>query len=451
MSQGYKIEFRIAELADSVLLLGNYYGGRTYVKDTASNEINGRFAFQGAEKLERGMYFVILNNAKLFDFVVGEDQFFSMETAQPDYIRNMRVEGDIDNKLFYENMLFNLERNQEVNPFITVLQDSTSSENERSEAQAAFEEINLKVEENTEEIRRAYPTTVMAAILGIQKRLKVPATIAARNESDSDEWKYDYFRAHFWDDIDLGDPALLRLPSPMYKQKVDEYLDKLIVPIPDSIIAVIDKLAIEAERDEETFKYFVWHVIGKYQRTNILGFDKIYVHLYDTYFASGKMDYWANEQLKSSLRDRADQLRNSLVGMTAPNLILQDDRQQAKALHDLANKYTVIYFYDPDCGHCKEETPVLREFIETSKFDVGVYSVSADTSIAKMQKYIDEMGLSKWVNTNGPRTYGLKYQEVYDAYTTPTIYVLDEKKKILAKKLQASQLEDFLRQHEERN
>ena len=82
---------------------------------------------------------------------------------------------------------------------------------------------------------------------------------------------------------------------------------------------------------------------------------------------------------------------------------------------------------------------------------VGVmagFAVSADTSMVKMKKYIKDMHLEPWVTVNGPRTYTEHYQKLYDAFTTPTIYVLDEKKKIIAKKVPAEKLEDFLTRYE---
>ena len=63
--------------------------------------------------------------------------------------------------------------------------------------------------------------------------------------------------------------------------------------------------------------------------------------------------------------------------------------------------------------------------------------------MTKMGKYIDDNEL-KWISVNGPRSYVGTYQKLYDAATTPTIYILDEKKKIIAKKIGAGQLQEFL-------
>lgn len=69
--------------------------------------------------------------------------------------------------------------------------------------------------------------------------------------------------------------------------------------------------------------------------------------------------------------------------------------------------------------------------------------------MAKMRNYIKELNL-KWITVNGPRTYVGPYQDhyIYDAMSTPTLYVLDNKKKIIGKKMPAEKLEEFLIQYE---
>jgi hypothetical protein len=64
-----------------------------------------------------------------------------------------------------------------------------------------------------------------------------------------------------------------------------------------------------------------------------------------------------------------------------------------------------------------------------------------------MKSYIKEMKMP-WITVNGPRTAVGSYHDLYDAETTPTLYILDDKKKIIAKKLAAENLSDFLSKYE---
>ncbi|HRI79993.1 MAG TPA: DUF5106 domain-containing protein, partial [Cyclobacteriaceae bacterium] len=60
---------------------------------------------------------------------------------------------------------------------------------------------------------------------------------------------------------------------------------------------------------------------------------------------------------------------------------------------------------------------------------------------------IKEMKMG-WITVNGPRSYTGHYSKSYYAETTPTLYVLDDKKKIIAKGLPAEKLEEFFNNYE---
>ncbi|MBL6448638.1 redoxin domain-containing protein [Fulvivirga sp. 29W222] len=446
--KGYKLNFKIEGLADTTVYLGNFFGESTYVKDTAHINKIGEFAFSGSKPLESGVYFVVLNKTRLFDILISNDQQFSLHTKHPEYVTHMKVTGDIENEVFFANLLYNSARNEEAQPYVKVMRDSTSTEASKSVARSELEKLNKKVMGHQDELMNKYPESLLTKILNANKRIEIPEAPILDNGKVDSTFSYRYYKKHYWDNFNLADPAMIRLSEPLYRKKVEDYLDKLLIQHPDTITNAIQHLADLAKTNQDTYKYLVWTVTIKYQNPEIMGLDEVFVNIYYRYFATGEMDYWANDQLKKNLKERAEQLRLSLIGMKAPNLIMLDENLKSRSLYDQKNKYTVIYFYDPDCGHCKKETPKLKKFSEGTSFDVNVFAVSADTSMLKMKNYIKDMHLESWVTVNGPRTYTEHYQKLYDALTTPTIYVLDEKKKIIAKKVPAEKLEDFLTRYE---
>lgn len=444
---GYQIRMKVSGLRDTTAYLGYYYGESTFIKDTARINHAGEFTFDGKQTLPQGVYFLVLNKTRVFEFVVSQDQHFLLETSTSDYVKNMKVTGDVDNKLFFENMVFNMERHKEAEPFIKVLQDSSLNENQKKDAREAFTKINDKVLAYQDRIIKEHPTTLTARLFKANKPIQIPDPPVKPDGSIDSLFQLKWYREHFFDNFDLADDALIRLPRPIYQEKVNEYLDKLFAPQADTLKQALTKVINKAKKNQETYKYAVWINVLKFQNPEIMGLDAVFVHLYDTYFAKGDMNFWANEQLRKNLKDHADRLRKSLIGMKGPNLIMQDANLQPRELYNIKNKYTIIYIFDPDCGSCKKETPKLVDFYSKKKWDVEVFAVSADTSMAKMRDYIKEMGM-KWITVNGPRTYVGPYQDLYDANSTPTIYVLDRQKRIIGKKIPAEKLDDFLTQYE---
>lgn len=449
--EGYKIEFNIKELKDTTVYLGYYFGESTFPRDTARSDKNGRFVFDGPKRLDRGMYFLFINKSRLFDpgFLVGHDQSFAMTTSSADYIRNMKVTGDEDNQLFFENMVFNSERHQEAAPYIKTLKDSTLKEDQKKEAREAFGKIDKKVKDHQTEIIAKYPNSLTAKMMRMNMPVQVPDPPKKPDGSIDSLWQYRYYRKHFFDNFDLTEEAFMRLPTPDYQKKLDEYLDKLVLQTPDSLMAAIDELAARVKSNKDTYKYLVYACVFKYQRPAIMGLDEVFVRLYDKYYASGEMDFWIAASMKKTMKDYAEKLRPSLIGKTGGNLVMQDQHFQRKAMYDIKKKYTMIYFFDPDCGHCKEETPRLVAFYNArkDKFQFEVFAVSLDSSMQKMRDYIKTMKMS-WITVNGPRSYSGSLFNFYYAETTPMLYVLDDKKKIIAKGLPAERLEEFLTNYE---
>ncbi|MBX2967064.1 MAG: redoxin domain-containing protein [Cyclobacteriaceae bacterium] len=447
---GYDISFKVSGLKDTTVYLGYYYAESTLVRDTARVNAKGEFRFKKPQALPQGIYFVVLDRTRLFDIAVGSNQHFAMETTSDDYVKNMVVKGDDDNRLFFDNLRFNMERGKEADPFIKILQDTTlKDENRKKAARESFSRINDQVMAYQHDLITAHGNTMTARLLKSTKRVEIPDPPKRADGSVDSTFQLQYYREHFFDYFDLSDDALIRLPQPMYSQKVNEYLDKLFAPQADSIKKALEPLIAKAKTNEETYKYLIWTLVLKYQAPEYMGLDEIFVYLNDTYFTSGEMDFWANDKMKKNLKDHADRLRKSLIGKTAPNLIMQDAALQPKELYKIKNKYTLVYFFDPDCGACKTETPKLVDFYtkNKAKFDVEVFAVSADTSMQKMKEYIKTMNM-KWITVNGPRTYVGPYHDLYDAMSTPTLYILDEKKKIIGKKIPAEKLENFLTNYE---
>lgn len=447
---GYKIDFKVNGWKDTTVYLGHYYGEQTYLKDTARANAQGAFTFDNENKLQQGVYFLVINKSKIFDFVISSDQYFSMETSTADYVKNMMVKGDHDNRLFFENMLFNMDRNVEAEPFIKILKDSATSQDQKKMARESFAKVNEKVAAYQKDLITKNPQTLTARLLKANQPIDIPPAPKKADGSIDSTYQLRYYRQHFFDNFDLADDAMLRMPRPVYQEKIKEYLNKLYAPIPDTIMAAIDKMVAKAKRNPETYKYLVWNCVFLYQNPEIMGLDAVYVSLYDKYFASGEMNYWISDQVKKNLKDYAEKLRPSLVGKTGANLIMQDQNLMKQSMYDIKNKYTILFIFDPDCSHCKEETPKLVDFYNKNKtrFDLEVFAVSADTSMAKMKKYIKDFKMT-WITVNGPRTYLPKhYSEFYHAETTPALYILDRKHTIIAKKLPVKQLEEFFIKHE---
>lgn len=442
----YRLEFTVKGWKDTTAYLAHYFGELTYLKDTAKVDTKGHFVFDG-KGLQQGIYIIVLNKNKVFDFVVGKTTKFSMETDTTNIVGNMVVKGDEDNKVFFENLAYNSKHHKEAEPFIKVLKDSLASMDAKKAARTEYDKIGETVMDYQKELVKKYPDLLTSRLLKSGQPIKVPEPPKLPNGKIDSTFQLRYYREHFFDNFDLTDDALIRTTTPEYRNKIHEYLDRLYLQTPDSVMKGVDKVVALAKPNKETYKYATFVCLSHYQQPEFMGLDATYIKIYDKYVGSGEMDYWLKKDVKKNMKEFADKLRLAQIGKTAPDLMMQDGKLQPKKLYDMKAKYVALLFFDHNCGHCRTEAPHLVESYNRSHtlLNYDVFAVDIDTTLAKMREFEKEFK-TPWTTVNGPRTYYKDHSsKLYQHDTTPFMYVIEMKtKKIIARKLPVEQLEDFL-------
>jgi thiol-disulfide isomerase/thioredoxin len=173
-----------------------------------------------------------------------------------------------------------------------------------------------------------------------------------------------------------------------------------------------------------------------------MGHDAVMVKIADDIYLSGKAD-WVTKEFKDDLRKQVELLRHNLIGMKAENLIMDSYKGIFVALHDIEKEFIILYFWEPDCGHCKEATPKLKTYYDKSKNDgIEVFAVCTTKDKPAWTRYIEENGL-KWINGWDPERAS-HFDFYYNVQSTPMIYILDRNKKIIAKKLAIEDVPSFI-------
>ena len=115
-------------------------------------------------------------------------------------------------------------------------------------------------------------------------------------------------------------------------------------------------------------------------------------------------------------------------------------------LYDIEARYTILYFWEADCGHCQTATPVLHEAYSRLKDKgVEVISVHVINSIEGKEKWVDfvnENQLLGWLNCWSP--YSNEFRKSYNLQSYPQLFVLDKDKVIVAKRVTPEQAEQII-------
>jgi peroxiredoxin len=442
---GYSIHFRVRGLRDTTCLIANYYGNGTYVYDTLKVDETGKFVLSAPDTLPKGIYIVVLTEKSYFEFIINNDREFSIETEKGDLLGKMKITGSPENTLFYKYLDYNRQKYTEVQDLQNLLKKVAGKKDSVALVNDKITSISNEMNRYRLELVDKNPGSFVAFFINVMKEPEVPEAPLLPNGRKDSTFYYRYYRSHFWDGTDFTDERLLR--TPVFHNKLVKYFDKVVIQNPDSIIRESDILVDKSRPDPEMFKYLVWFCTNHYENATIMGFDRIFVHVVDRYYITNEAK-WVNKTSLENLIKKANRLRPLLLGAVAPDMIMTDTSNRLVSMYSIRARFLILFFWDPDCGHCELEIPKLREFVDQNreKYGLEVFSVCSDTSLVKWKNTILKKGMN-WINVDGPRALTGDYHEQYDVSTTPVIYILNERKEILAKNIRTEQVTEFIRNY----
>jgi len=442
-SQGYRYEGQVAGLNDSTCMLAYYYGDKQYARDTAEIDSNGKFVFEGEEALDHGMYMVVLPDGNYFEVVITEDNF-SFSTSKDNLIGGMRFNNSTENEKFYGYMQFISEKQNA----LKTLQNKKESapDSEKNSIDQQIKEMGETVMRFQEEFTTNNPDLLFAKILLASKEIDIPDNPVGSDGVVDSTFQFRYYKSHFFDNLDFSDERMLR--TPVFHTKINTYLQNLTAKTPDSLIVSCDYLIEKSRANPKVFRYLVSYLTSTYERSKIMGLEKVFVHLVKKHYATNEVD-WIDEVQMFKIIERAETIEPLMIGSKAPNLILRDSSNVIHNLHKLTTDLTMVIFYDPDCGHCKKEIPVIKQNYDEWLKDgisISVMAVSVELDREKWVNFINTYDIGDWINVAEFKTFvdgeynrendlyvtPFPYiKQLYDINGTPKVYLLDKDKNIL--------------------
>ncbi len=461
-AQGYEIKIKINGMQDTTVILGHYLNKSMYPDDTTVIDKKGYGVFKGSNPLPEGMYIVYLPSTRYFEMILGKDQVFSLETDTADFVHTLSFKGSEENQLFLEFQQFMVglrNRADSVQSLMKKTEDTAEKERLLEESKRINESRLSYIGRIASEHPSLFVSTFLKATLDIV--VPDPPRDADGKLIDS-AWQYYYYRNHYFDNFDIGDARLLR--TPLYEEKLMNYITKVVPQIPDSLNLEIDRLIAKARPDSNLFRYMLITLFNYFGKSNYMGMDAVQIHIADKYYITES--WWSDPKFIADLKERVDKTKPLLIGKIAPDIELvqipaehfikaEKDSVMKKfphvgmhfKLHQEEAEYLVLVFWESDCGHCKTAIPQLYNIYESRLKQKGVKVLAVSTLFGEegKVKWVDFVNAHKlygWINAWNPYSYD--YKVTYDILTTPQIFILDKNKKIIAKKIAAEQVEDII-------
>lgn len=447
-AQNYNISINLIGSTDSTAYLAHYFDGRIFADDT-TQLVNGKGSFSKEKQLDEGIYVIYLPSQKYFDLLIGKDQEFSISADQQDFIESITIQGSAESEAFHDFQKFMKSKNEKSKQLQEAYKASKDQPEKKEQYKEAYKKADEEVRAYIQKMGQDYPDNSFVskfALLTLSPKIpdfskEIPESVDDRKQEIKKK-SYLYNKNHYFDYVDFSDNRFLR--TPILKNKLDFFYEKILLQNPDTIVKEASKIIDQSRADQDFFQYMVQFSLNYAVKSKIMGMDEAFVHLAKKYYLSGEAN-WADSTLLANIRERVIKLQYNLIGMKAKDLKLETPEGEIVSLHEVNAPFTVLYFWEPDCGHCKTTTPLLNTEIlsKYKKLGVKIFAVCTQNNKEEWEKFIADNELFDFINCYDPH-YQSNFRIYYDVYSTPTVYLLDKDKKIIAKRLDIDNLKSFL-------
>lgn len=468
-STAQELKFKVSGLKDTTVHLVKYVGSKMYYADTSVLK-NSIVTFDGSKQAP-GIMGLLLPGQRFFEFVY-DGKPVHLETKSPNYREHMVIKKSEENKLFYSYVDFMQENTAKARELNEEKAKLTKEQEERKkEIDLTLANMSKDVVAFQKKLVEENPETLVAKIVKMSTDVEVPdAPTNEKGEITDSTFKYLYFRDHYFDNIDLSDSRLVN--TPVFQKKLEYFYSKnMLIQHPDTLIKYITPVVEQIPEGTDMYRFVVSSITSHFEKSKIMGMDKVVNYMVARYYCSPDKEgnpkgFWMDqEKMEDLCKDTQKRLR-LVQGVVPPNLILPDSTNQKwYNLHDIEAEYKVLYFWDPNCGHCKKSTPKLQKLykkLEGRNVEIFAVGKATGDDFEDWKKFIKKhnltfinVGLTQQIYEQAKKDArslipskttleSINYQDTYDIFSTPRVWILDKDNKIIAKSLSVAQIERLL-------
>lgn len=411
MSQ-VKIKVKIENHQDSRYYLLKYKSDKTHTILDKSSVSDDYKTFTNDINYDEGIYVLADSEQNpLFEILLGKDQKFSIHVEELMDLGSYKVKGCKETSTY-----FDIYSKTTLNKLhIKALESEMEffPDNARK-----IDSIKLKHNEYLESIRIKYLNSFLDTYIYFNKEIIVPEEYKDNKEQ--------YIIDHYFDDVLFGDTRILN--TRLLKNKLDDYFDnymskqtpEVICQKIDDLISMINDSELRVQGSESSIRdYVLWYLYSKYFNPENIENELVYIHLVDNYFSKLEIKN-LTDNIRKEIIKRADILRDITIRKTAPSISFTDDNGDTICLDNIKSKYTVLFFYKPDCQKCIRDKRILG-LIKKRRNDLTVLEIN--------------------ISEDNYNNVSHDIIKKYDVMTTPTIYLLNKNKEIIAKHIKAEEIE----------
>jgi peroxiredoxin len=400
-------------------------GEKTIFVDSIKAKGEGKYLFQ-LDPLENhiGLYRFRISNTKWIDFIY-DAKGLVLKTKIENILEDIQVTNSESNWLFYKYVKLTKDFKAKTDLLQLMLARYPQNDDYYIVTRDKLERIQKSYQEFTNNISQSDPSSFISRYIKSSQLPVVDGTLPI-------EEQLKYLKTHALDYTDFNDAELIY--SDVFTNKSIEYLSYFRnqqLPkelLEKEFIEAVDSLLLKARVNRLVYQRISEYLIDGFKK---FGFDEIVDYIIENYVI--KDDLCLDEKLESSIERRINQSKLYKIGTEVPEILLPDSSGRVVAFNEIDTEKILILFYASWCSHCKELLPELYKIYSSQKVKkIEVFAISLDTERTDWIEFINTYNL-KWINVSDLKGWNGEAAIDFHIYATPTMFLLDNERKILAK------------------
>lgn len=409
----YFFTLKITPPLKSPVYLGYHYFGEQFITDTLHLDSNGCVS-KKLLSYNEGMYFVIIDEKKYFNFILNNNTNVSISIDTSDILNSFVFENDKENYLFneYQKILKSIKKYLQYNS------QSKDSAN-KTLLKEQLQKLEKQIFNEIEDTKLLYK---LIKAVNINK-------------------EFTYNARKFFQDIDFTDEKMLY--SAYYPKVLTDYFSGISYVDYrniDSLYQAVDYVLFSAMINPIIYKEIFKYLFKNFDVTGDFPCHELFYHLSEFYVLKG-LTPWYKENFKNRLKNYIQNLSKVLVNNKFKSITLNDTSDKEFKIPDETPKYKFIIFWQPDCPHCKQFMKELNNHLDKN---IIFYTVAIVKNKDEWVKSLKEYKIENLTNLYDKRFINDFVEELF-LYETPQTFLLDKNNKIIAKNIKLIDLKAYIK------
>jgi len=337
----------------------------------------------------------------------------------------------MENQVYSCFMNFEMQYESDLMAVYGKLDPRRGGEQEYNAAVNRYNELQAERNRYMDSITQAYPDLYAVRMMNAFRSPVIPGDMSHLERIDT-------LKNCFFDQAAIDDPALLY--APIYTLKLIDYLSLYKLDSltreeqEEQFIEAVDQIMANVSSDEEIRNFVVEFMLEGFE---MLDMEQVQVYIADNY-----LDEACESDIVELILSRMEGYKEMAVGKQAPDFVIRAVDGKNIRLSELTSPYVMVVFWASTCEHCRKLMPELNDwYLSENTPGLEVVAISIDSSSVAFNQFIDELK-PQWITAHEPLGWYGKVPTDYHVYATPSLFLLDRTRTILAK---PSSFKQFLR------